>query len=276
MSNYERKPPPYINDISTEKLHFGPFVTEKNKQKVEMFMNATESKNNRIVVNLAQDFMDSASHNVCRFGLDSVTEDQDGSRRGLRVKLHDEKSIRTLQEVDERVLRHALQNCEKFFKRANMTYEDVKSRYQSPLIANMNGEFDIKFKVKCKGSVPTELHLRTRDGEVQVHAGTLEHLTKGVLVAPVVTIYGLWFMCGGAKFGLTVQAEKMIVTESDPPNPLADFCTKSELPPPIATGRKRNHDGTEGEPDGKAMRLVDGNDPGAITAVKLEGDEEEA
>ena len=69
----------------------------------------------------------------------------------------------------------------------------------------------VKFKVKCTGAaVPTKIFRITEPGTV-VRANEDVLSERGTRVVPVVSAYGLWFMAGGAAFGLCLQAERMLV-----------------------------------------------------------------
>ena len=68
----------------------------------------------------------------------------------------------------------------------------------------------VKFKVKCTGAaVPTKIFRIRGTSAVRANEDVLSE--RGTRVVPVVSAYGLWFMAGGAAFGLCFQAERMLV-----------------------------------------------------------------
>lgn len=258
-------PYPFVGEIDMTKVHFGPMVNDGTKQKVEIHKDNTSTKSsNKLIFNLCQDPREPFG---CRYKLDTVREDQDGSRRGLIVKLEDPSVLAALQALDDHVIAHAMKNCKEFFKKSSMTEADIRLRYK-PLVVKAQEEDDFyctKFKVKCKGWA-TELHLLHDDKTVEEKAGTLEHISQyGAYVAPILSAYGLWFMGGGTSFGITIQAEKMVVKPGAPRPALSDFCS----PTPIEMTQKRSRDEDtlhDGEDDGiKHQKTEEG--------VELEGDD---
>ena len=74
----------------------------------------------------------------------------------------------------------------------------------------------MKIKVKTPSAsssmYPTELHLRGADGLHRKNEATVHDLTKGALVAPIVSMtYGIYISGGGAKFGISIYADEIIV-----------------------------------------------------------------
>jgi len=222
---------PFVGVFSSDDVVFGPFQNDGKKQKVELFRG--KSSTGRMLPLTFNLTSDCKKPFVCRFKLDQVREDQDGSRRGLMVRIEDEESLKGLTALDDAVVAHALKNSKEIFKKTNMTEAEVRMRYR-PLVMKAREEdegFSIKFKVKCKKN-PTSLHLLDNDGLIAKDQGTLEQLSQhGVSVAPILNCYSLWFMGGGTSFGITVQAEEMVILPSPKSegNSLSRFCSSTPI-----------------------------------------------
>ncbi len=252
-------PYPFIAEIDVSKVHFSPLLMEGSRQKVEMYKDNSSTKtSNKLVFNLCADPREPFA---CRYKLDTVREDQDGSRRGLIVKLEDPIALAALQALDDHVMAYALKNCKDFFKNQNMTETDVRQRYR-PLVFKAQDQdefFCTKFKVKCK-DWPTELHLLHDDKTLEHRGGSLEHISQyGASVAPILTAYGLWFMGGGLSFGVTIQAEKMVVKPGAPRPLFSEFCNKDT--PFEFTTRKRMRDDDDEMLNTRAVELDDDDTP---------------
>ena len=88
----------------------------------------------------------------------------------------------------------------------------------------------MKFKVKVEtAKVLTKLHLYDPSThEVRPNKATVEHLEqRECKLAPRLSAFGLWFMGGGSKFGLALQAEEIIVTPGRVMDPIAAFATNT-------------------------------------------------
>lgn len=222
-------PYPFVGDVDMTQVHFGPMQNDGTRQKVEMHRDATSNKSsNKLVFNLCKD---ARKPFACRYRLDTVREDQDGSRRGLIVRIQDESVQHALQALDDQVVQHALKNCKEFFKKSNMTEAEVRLRYKALVtkVKEEDEDFCIKFKVKCKGW-PTVLHLLRDDRTIEEDGATLEDISQnGAYVAPILSAYGLWFMGGGTSFGVTIQAERMVVKKGAP-RPALDEFTFTDTP----------------------------------------------
>jgi hypothetical protein len=124
------------------------------------------------------------------------------NRRGLVIKVVDQEVSSALHKLDERILQEAM----------------IKSRYK-PIIYKDKPTDDfevIKIKVKTGNSeFKTQLHLKDADGKHRKNAGRPEDIGSNCEVVPIVSAsYGIWFF-GGSQFGLSFQAEEMIIS----PNP---------------------------------------------------------
>lgn len=222
-------PFPFVGDIDMSKIHFVPTTMDSGKQRIEIYKDANVTKHNRLVFNLTPDPREPFG---CRYKLDAVRDDQDGTRRGLIVKIENEDTLRALRSVDEQVVQYAVKNMKECFgKKHTLTEAEVRQRYR-PLVFKANEEDDFfctKFKVKC-GNYQTRLHLLHDDDTVEEAMGRVEHIEEyGAFVAPILNVYALWFMGGGSSFGVTIQADDMFVRPGKKQSVLSKFCSRTPL-----------------------------------------------
>ena len=226
---------PYVGDMDMSKIVFGPCEIKDGKTKVEVYRDGTSTANNNKINKLAL-CKDAMVPMETRFSLDNVREDSGNPyRRGLGITVTDPNTIRALRALDEVIVKAAIANSKDWFKKKEPLSEDaVRVRYK-PLLGPLKegDETDgVKVKVKCPGvSYPTSLHHRDVDGRHHKNGGRIEHLTRGAKVVPIVSAsYGLWFMGGGTQFGLSLQAEDMIIIPGDTPDDsLGQFPTSAPL-----------------------------------------------
>ena len=135
------------------------------------------------------------------------------------IRVSDSVTRATLESIDELVINKAVECSREWFGKAGkplaqpLSETVVRDRYQPLVFYKDEGDEEkvVKIKIKTGGEYPTTMHLND-DGRYRKYCGKAEHLTKGALVVPVVSMsYGVWIIPGG-KFGLTMQAEEMIVT----------------------------------------------------------------
>lgn len=247
-----RPKPIYIGNVDMTKVSFGPREDANGKTKVDVYLSADQTKNNKF--NRIAFCKDALEPLTTRFALDTVREDKTNLlRRGLGITISDEVTVKALQELDETLIRAAVTNSKDWFKGKILTEEQVRLRYK-PVLAKLyetDETLGIKVKVKCPGSaVPTALHLRAEDGTHYRDGGRIDHLTRGAKVAPIMSAsYGIWFMGGGTQFGISFQIEEMIIVpgvgmEDD----LSQFASSVPLKmaPVDKNARKRQLD--DGEP----------------------------
>lgn len=249
-------PYPHICDVDMASVKFGPFTNTDGKQRVELLKD-----NKKLVFNLCSEATEPFN---CKFRLDSVRDDQDGSRRGLVVAISDQAVLDSLTALDDLVKYEAMQNSKEWFKKANMTKEEVDMRYQ-PLVFKAMPDDDfmsIKFKVKCK-NYPTKLHLLRDDLAIKEDGANLAHISEdGAMVAPILSAFGLWFM-GGSRFGITIQAEEMVVKPGVGRARLSNFISKR----PIAI-HNEDEDEENGDEEDVAVKRI------KPSVVELEDDHE--
>ena len=260
-------PYPFVGDIDMTKVHFGPFLNIDNKQRVELHKDNTATKSNKLVFNLCDD---PSEPFACRFRLDTVRDDQDGSRRGLIVKLEDPAVLNALTALDDAVVAAAMRNSKEWFKKT-LTEAEIRLRYTS--LVYKPKEEDLvsctKFKVKCK-MYPTKLHLLRDDGKIVPDGGTLDDISyNGAMVAPILSAYGLWFMGGGSSFGVTIQAEEMVVKPGSAPVALSNFCASKRSIELATPANEEARGENQGENEGESLKKRKLEDD-----VKLEDDDD--
>jgi hypothetical protein len=224
---------PYVADIKLSSLEFSPLISDGGRNRVDV-----KTCNGRNVqFNLTPDVSEPID---ATFALDLVRDDtSDPLRRGQSVIIYDTETERgnkatydALKALDALIIAKAVENSENWFKGKQLSYEQVEARYK-PLVGPdlKRGNLMVsKFKVKCPGSkVPTRMHLMKEHDIVQ-DAGRVSHLEyKGAKLSATISTYGVWFMGGGTQFGMSMQAEELIVTPAMGPEPLANFSNKRSI-----------------------------------------------
>ena len=168
-----------------------------------------------------------------RYGLDKVHEDGNGLRRGLSLLITEPEDIAVLKAIDETVIKKAVENSTSWFKK-QLTEEQIRAKYaylveETPEHTAEKPCMTMKIKVKCTGSpVPTAIYEKVSDTDVKVSDENIL-LNKGALVIPNVSTMGVYFMGGDSRFGVSFQAEKIIVIPGTPLDPLADMVLETPL-----------------------------------------------
>lgn len=216
---------PHISEYDVNAIAFGPVEyagKNKDKVKVDVFRDGTSSaKSNRFNrFNLCRD---ASVPMVTKYALDTVREDSNNpDRRGLMIRVSDEVTRKTLEDIDEAVIKKAVECSKEWFGKSGkplaqpLSEAVVRDRYQPLIFFKDEGDDEkvVKIKVKTGGDYPTTMHLN-EDGRFRKYGGKAEHLTQGACVVPVVSMsYGVWIIPGG-KFGVTMQAEEMMVTPGE-------------------------------------------------------------
>jgi len=223
MSN--KKSVLHISEFDVNAITFGPVeYTGPNKDKVKVDVyrdgSSTNTSNRFNRFNLCRDANEPM---VTRYGLDSVRDDQrNPHRRGLTIRVSDPVTRSALEALDQRVIAKAVECSREWFGKAGkplgqrLSEDVVRDRYQPLVYFKDEGDTDkvIKIKVKTGGDYPTAMHLN-EDGRYRKYGARDEHLTMGARVVPIVSMsYGIWIIPGG-KFGLSLQAEEMMVTPGE-------------------------------------------------------------
>jgi hypothetical protein len=212
----------HISEFDVKGITFGPVDFTGGRVKVDVFRDGSSSaRANRFNrLNLCRD---ASEPMITKYALDTVRDDQQNpDRRGLTIYVSDTVTRATLEAIDEAIIHKAVECSKEWFGKAGkplpqaLSEAVIRDRYQ-PLIF-LKDEADeykvIKIKVKTSGEYPTTMHLN-EDGRYRKYGAKAEHLNQGASVVPVVSMsYGVWFIPGG-KFGMSMQAEEMMVTPGD-------------------------------------------------------------
>lgn len=247
MSRKEATP---IGDIDFSTITFGPLDTKNNISKVELFL-GQEMRLKPYRVALCRDA--ATKPMKTRFRLDTLRDDQPGDKRGLALVVDDPEVVAALSKIDEMVVNRAIECSKEWFKKP-LSPELVRDRYQ-PILSKYGSDDKYMMKVKVKVATPTtamrptELHLASPDGH-RKNAATLDDLTQGASVAPIVSMtYGIYIAGGGMKFGVSIYADEIIVCPNETrADDLSYF--PSSVPLKMADGvgfakRPREEDGEE-------------------------------
>ena len=196
------------------RLYAAPVIKQgMGKKRVDLFMDETStSPSNKIKFQLCDSELKPI---VTKYPLDQVRDDGDPTRRGQMVIVDDPATVDALLAFDKRMIELAVQHSKDWFGSVK-TEEQVRPCYKSVLTRiSEEDDYTMKFKVKCQGAqYPTKI-LRLRDaakGEL-VPAKEKALGAKNAKIVPVLSAYGVYFISGGAQFGVSFQAESIIVVE---------------------------------------------------------------
>ena len=153
-----------------------------------------------------------------RFRLDAVRDDGNPDRRGLMIKVTDPRTVKAFEALDDMIVEKAIECSRDWFGKPGkpgpvLSEEAIRLRYKPLLFTYGEDAFKCcKIKIKTGGDYPTTLHLN-ENGRHRKFGGRAEHLNNYASVVPIVSAsYGIWFMGGGLQFGLSMQAEEIIVS----------------------------------------------------------------
>lgn len=253
---------PILSHLDLSKVHFMPMTQKEGTKSVQVFLNSSSTAaNNRIKFQLCPN---EESPVKTTFPLDQVRSDSggDGLRRGLVVTLTDPAVIKSLQAFDESIVNAALANSKEWFKK-EFTREQIEARYKPILTPGKEeGEHIMKFKVKMPGSqVPTKC-FKLNKANMTVTATNPEtaFCNKGSEVIPILSAYALYFLAGDAQFGVSFQAEKIVVDPAEARDDMDDFTFSRTIKtsrPDSAEGAADAGaaDGGDEEPSSKRIRV---------------------
>jgi hypothetical protein len=190
-------------------IHFRqPSFNNKGQRIVEMSLDPVSLKwNDRLRMQICNDL------NMCvaMYNLSTPKEGQgDGSRRDWKLIMHHSEAVDSLKNLEKHIINVAFENRKEWFPRKDLTFEQIEEKFAG-LFKEKEGESSnsVQVKVKCPGSNSvTEIKL-LEDGKMT--PGTIDDLTRNSEVIPIVSISNVWFMMEGAKFGVTLAAEKLLV-----------------------------------------------------------------
>jgi hypothetical protein len=212
-----------------------------------MLFSAPSNKNHKSMVSITYDDGRKVMFQFCKdfqqpmqakYGIDDVQSDgANGERRGQTVVVRDPSAQAALKAMDEEIVRIAVERSKEWFgQKVALTKEAVLLRYQ-PMIKDdekpsIDGDMLVKFRVKVPpAKFPTKMFLLTDEPNTYQEMTSEQELNdvvkilekRGCLLAPLLSAPLLWFMGGGTKFGVTLQAEEMVVTSAPAPSALCNF-----------------------------------------------------
>jgi hypothetical protein len=241
------QPQAYIGDIDMSKVIFLPLKKGGSNQSiVEICKDNTSTTKNKLLFNLCTDIQTPCN---LKYKLDSINENSDGSRRGHTVLLEDPQATSALEALDEMVIAAAITNSKDWFKKV-MNETEIRFLYKS--LVNTDDKDGItkstKFKVKCESSqYPTKLHTMEsgeEDDVVTIDGGCVDdlciHATK---VVPLLTAYCVWI--GSNQFGVSMQAEQMVIQKGSDKPVLSGFTSKR----PMSFKPRETNKSAKSEPD---------------------------
>lgn len=247
-------PYPFVGDLDLSKIHFQPLTSKEGRKQVELFLDASSTQNsNRIKFQMCPD---QTQPLFTRYGLDQVRDDGDPTRRGLTIMVRHKRTIASLLAMENAIVAAAVAKSKDWFKK-ELTEEQVRLRFKSILSPHPEDEetFLMKIKVKCKGSkVPTKILRKVSDRQVR-HSDEEDLAARGAQVVPLLSTYSLWFMAGDAQFGVSFQAEEIMVTPGDAPSEVSNF-TLSEHMEVVKTEEDTAPEEEE-EPSAKRIKTVE-------------------
>lgn len=249
----------FVGDLDLSKVHLAPLVMKDNKKQVELFLDASSTLNsNHVKFQLCPNELEPIT---TRYPLDQAHQDNsDGTRRGLMLVIKNKRAIASLKALDEAIVQHAIAKSKELFKK-ELPEDNVRLRYKPILVPHPDDEEAclMKIKVKCTGAkVPTKI--KRKISGTQVKPSNENDLSAGgALVVPLVSTFSLWFMGGDTQFGLSFQAEELMVTPGAERNELSNFTLAGSIE--VVDDEPPNED--EAEPVTKRFK------------VELEGGEDE-
>lgn len=234
-------PYPCLSDIAIETIKFSKMYIVDGKSRVDI----SQANGKKLIFALCSDCQDPYS---TRYPLDNIREDAtDKTRRGQKILLEEEDTKKALLDLDEAVIRAAVENAADWFKsKIPVDEEIIRSRYQRIVFeeAPEDAHPCMKFKVKTEtAKVPTKLHRVLPDGRIVELQGRVSDLeAPGAKLAPILSSFGLWFMGGKdpTKFGVSFQAEEIVVTPGEGRAPLSNFQSKRKIETVAQTGGAEN------------------------------------
>lgn len=216
----------YLGDLDVDKIHFTPMIVENGRRRVEVFQDDSSTRpGNRLKFRLTKDEDDSLSS---PFGLDKINEDQqDTTKRGLALALKDPQALAKLRAFEAKIKEAVTANCKEWLGQNSLSDAEFKLLFNSIFMRPQSEDAEpdtVKIKVKCSDhKVPTAIY-RKVDGDRVVSSDEkdLESRQAQVLGANV-SVYSIYFIGKGGKFGVQYQFDKMVVRAGEEEDPLADM-----------------------------------------------------
>ena len=229
---------PYVgkDSFSFDKVHCAPPTTDtRGAKSVRVFMDSSSTMNsNMIQVQLCED---ESSAIRCLYPLNQAYEGGNQFKRDLKIVIEDPKVIAKMHALEERLVSEAVRNSKQWFKMP-LTEEQVRLRLK-PILTPTAPPSDptgeplqvMKIKFKTAGSqVPTKLVVLDQATNTAKVCKEDKLELEGAVIIPVVSAYAIYFLGGDTQFGLSFNAEHiMIVQEGAPRDALGAFTLKRKV-----------------------------------------------
>lgn len=205
-----------VNTICFQELTFG-----KAGQKMMdiSFDNVSKAWDKKVIFQLSSD----SKPLQAKYGLSKPRENApDTNKRSVDLSIDDPVIIQKISEIDNYVKEYAFNNSKTMFRK-ELNREQINDRYTS-ILKEKDGHTFISLKVKITDKpTPTKV---IEHGTSNIRSGTVEDITPGSEVVPIVRLLSIWFMSD--KFGISPQADKLIVFKAPPRGFLDDFLLENE------------------------------------------------
>lgn len=260
-------PYPFVGDVDFASVKFRhSFVN--GMAKVEIHRDATGGK---VSFSACED-VDAPF--PAKYSLDSTYEKAGTDRRTQKLTVDSESALQGLRAFDDAVIRTAVENsCDWFRVKTPLDEAAVRAKYD-PVLKQREGDdtFHISFKIKTpEAVVPTALHVTNKDGSIAEGKGRIEDFEKrGVKMAPILTAYQIYFLNG--RFGVNMQADKIVYTPAEKVSALCDFPSKRTLVSSQTADYEREDEGGEEEASSAQESSGLGDESEWVKRPKLSGE----
>ena len=199
---------------SIEHLHFAP-VRRNNYGANVVYVQQTPA-NRQLFQFQAWDMLADGLERrpVMPFGVSEPLQNQSGNtdRKTLEFSLGSTALREFLQLLEARIVDEGVAQCATWFKRADMTRDQVLGKFKPIVAFHPEGKFDplMRTKVNTTGKYTVEVFLVQKDGERETYRrGTLADVGKFDQAVPVVDLVSLWFL--GGEFGASLSTVRLLV-----------------------------------------------------------------
>lgn len=147
----------------------------------------------------------------------------DNPRKNLELDVTSESLQAKVNEIDARNIDKAAENSLEWFKK-ELTAEQLSATlYRPSLSPDATGRFAPLLRIKVAGPgsrTPTKVFVVHKNGDtVTYKPGSIDDITPGCHITPIVKLGGLWFVSKG--FGITYNASYLLVYPNS--KPTTDF-----------------------------------------------------
>ena len=234
-----QSPTVLYKNLDLSKLHFHPIVTKGKAKMLDISLDPNSTAwDHLLTLHLASD----TEPIIARWNLAAPMEGED-AKRTWELDLNE--SLREFFiELDELVINHVYENAREIFKK-DLKREQVEDKYKR-IIKTKDDEDFFLIKVRC---ATEESKSFTQIGVTDwktYKIGTVDDLTRNAKVVPIVKILGLWFAMD--KFGVSLQAEKLLVEPVKQPSFIENFVISQ----PIVEGASNEAEKSDGAVDDAA------------------------